>query len=113
MNSNNTLRDYARHFLNDIDLFLGEFGNRRLALETAVEWRDAGFGDLDDITEWAEAGVYKAAVAAELRDAGLTPSDVATPQYNGEPLGYQITVGDVSVESVLDLRNQRADHADA
>lgn len=47
-------------------------GSPRSAVVVATEWHSHGFGD-SDVAEWAAVGCWHPPVAAELRDAELTP----------------------------------------
>lgn len=70
----------------------------------AQEWLDAGF-TVDDVVGWWQAGCFYAQRTKKLRDAGLTPADVAAEDGNGETLGYAYCEGDVSLEFVLTLKS--------
>lgn len=81
--------------------------------DEAEGWADNGF-DADSADPWCEIGVWDAATAAELRDAGLTPEQVkaaaesltegledpAEEYTNGCPI-YAACNGDISVSVII------------
>jgi hypothetical protein len=82
--------------------------------EEAEKWVDQGFG-VDEADDWCEVGVWDAAVAAELRDAGLTPErakaaaesltdgldDPAEEYTDGDPI-YAACNGDIKANVIID-----------
>lgn len=82
--------------------------------DEAEGWADQGFR-VDDAESWCEIGVWDAATAAELRDANLTPDDVASAaeslteglddpaeEYtDGDPI-YAACNGDICVSVIID-----------
>jgi len=75
--------------------------------DMARGWLDCGFSPTE-ADEWCEIGVWEPAIAAEFRDAGLTPYEVnetaerlyeAKPE-NGCPI-YAVCNGDASIEGLI------------
>ena len=92
---------------------LGEFAHGGRVEQIAREWSDNDFGP-DDAREWIESGVFDAASARDLEDAGLTPEDVAQhvdgeyPEGDGS-LGYAFANNDISLDRVLELLGRTAE----
>lgn len=73
--------------------------------DIAAEWAGEGFTP-DEVAEWAKVRCFNAWSAAMLRDAGVSPDDVATvtgggPGEYADTIGYKFANGDVSVGEVL------------
>lgn len=72
--------------------------------DVAQSWLDAGF-TIEDVSDWWDAGCWDADRTALLRDAGLTPEQVATTApasvLEGRSWGYAHSNGDVSTEAVV------------
>jgi hypothetical protein len=70
------------------------------------EWADAGFS-APECERWWDAACFDAGRAAVLRDAGITPEQVARPVdregYEGYSIGYWHSNGDLSLADVLEL----------
>ena len=67
----------------------------------AERWHRAGFVDAD-VVAWLEAGVPWATSAAQLRDVGITPRDVAREldRATGWSLGLVFARGDLTLAEV-------------
>ena len=67
----------------------------------AEQWIKAGFVDAD-VVAWLEAGVPWATSAAQLRDVGITPRDVAREldRATGWSLGLVFARGDLTLAEV-------------
>lgn len=66
----------------------------------ADAWIYAGFEDAE-VVAWLEVGVFKAAAAVRLRDAGFAPRDVLREHNSGVSLGLAFARGDASLRAVL------------
>jgi len=74
--------------------------------EQAQHWIDAGFDD-DAVVEWLEAGVPWSTAAQQLRDAGVTPREVAGQYEVGVTLGLAFARGEISLRDVFASRRSR------
>jgi len=72
--------------------------------EQAQHWWAAGFLRDADVVAWLEAGVPWSTSAQQLRDAGVTPREVAGQYEVGVTLGLAFARGEVSLDRVLELR---------
>lgn len=68
----------------------------------AQEWEAAGF-TVDNVADWWDAGCWCPTSTAELRDAGLTPEDVAAKDRNGISLGYAYCNKEITLNFVKKL----------
>jgi hypothetical protein len=76
---------------------------------TAEAWLDRGFWP-DDAAWWCTIGVWNAATAAALRDAGLRPSQVSAAverlmeggEYSDIDVIYAICNGDLDVAIIIE-----------
>lgn len=70
----------------------------------AAEWVDAGFSP-ESAAEWWQSGAFMADRAAQMRDDGLTPEQVAATcdkNDDGVSWGYARCNGDCSRQDVID-----------
>ena len=72
--------------------------------EQAQHWWATGFLRDADVVAWLEAGVPWSTAAQQLRDAGVTPREVAGQYEVGVTLGLAFARGEVSLDRVLELR---------
>jgi hypothetical protein len=87
-------------------------GNRRPG-DVAREWLTNGF---DSVTApaWHSAGAFDATAAAQLRDAGLTVTDVAKRRvalhgdYPDTTIAYAACNGDITIDRALELARKEA-----
>lgn len=71
--------------------------------DQAQHWVAERFTD-DAVVAWLEAGVPWAMHARQLRDAGVTPREVAWQHEVGVTLGLAFSRGEVTLDGVLERR---------
>lgn len=77
--------------------------------DQAQHWVAAGFDD-DAVVAWLEAGVPWAPHARQLRDAGITPREVAGEFEAGVTLGLAFSRDELTLDQVLSLRRPARPH---
>ena len=72
----------------------------------AEEWADAGFETGEECEPWCRAGCFNPDSAAELRGAGISPSDVSPTHRafgSAASIGYWHSSCDLTTDDVLAL----------
>lgn len=72
--------------------------------DVAQSWLDAGF-TIENVSDWWDAGCWDADRTALLREAGLTPEQVATPAppsiLEGRSWGYAFCNNDCNIDDLI------------
>ena len=93
--------------IDDIARVLIDHGHTQDTDDLAAEWAGYGF-DANDVESWCEVGCWEPFVAADFREAGMTPqmADEACDQYGREeglemPAMYAVCNLDVSADDII------------